>query len=609
LGCGVEPDAEPLGQTQSALNGQREYGSDCRPQDIAAVERSMHYGRIAASSQAFASCMTQAMTTGVTLHNGIQAGPYRQCNGDAYYDSPGTPHPLSEQIARAIDANRTWNDVHMNCTGGSGNASSSLLAYGNPNPEALAWGWLQPVVDSLSWPLCDGANGPSCRAASDPWPYDQAAGIVWHEGQHQQGYTQGANEQAPALAACGYAGDPTWNFQTNTEPYIAGNCIGDVIERSGAACGTLESCADPRAIRVISDYTSGSCTCISDPGWDRIGDAVGSDLSAVSWGTGRMDLFVNSPTNTVYHAWVDHSTQWRWDDLGGGATDGATDTPTAVTWGPNHLGVFIWGSDGYVWYRLWQAGPTWTPWRKLSDSRVTSRISAIPFTDANGITQIQLFAKGPWNEVVHWWSVDGGNTFAFDDLGGSIVEAPAAVTWADNGVGVFARTVDSRLWGRFWTGATWSGWRPIDGSLIASPPVAVPLVDASGGTAMHVFARATTNEVVHWWSADAGANFVFESLGGAIIETPAVAVRGPLQIDVFAQASDHRMWRITWDHGPSWSEWEALMNGDINTDRGPVVGTPAAVSFAPGHSSVLYRNTEKDGYGTVIGGAVYTRSF
>jgi hypothetical protein len=252
-------DPEEVGVDQAPIEGADNYGADCDATTKTFLDKVMLYGRAASASRAFTQCMSNAMTSMVSL-GGQSFGPYRKCNGDPFYASPA-----ATQLTNVLAMTHSTADILINCTGGGGNASTYLGAYGINDPEQLNFsGWLASVVASLAWPVCNGSNGPSCRAAAAPWPYSQAAGIIWHEQSHTQGYTHGANDQANALINCGYPGDPTWNFQFNTMPYIDGDCISAVIDQSGTTCGNLDSCG-PGRVKLIDGIGSSTCTCVPDP--------------------------------------------------------------------------------------------------------------------------------------------------------------------------------------------------------------------------------------------------------------------------------------------------------------------------------------------------------
>jgi hypothetical protein len=250
VGCALD-EAAPAPETSEItddLLGPTSYGGDCTPDQRTFLDTVQRYGRAAVTSRAFEQCVDQAARVGVSLQPGFWGGNYRQCNGDPFFGQP-----LDVQIQSVLDAARSGNDVMMYCTGTGpeANASASLGPYDRSDAETLSWSvWLNNVL---------------YQPRTGAWPYSQAAGIVWHESMHQHGYTHGSNNQADALNACGYPGDPTWNYQVNTMPYLLGNCVSAVLDNSATTCGNIDSCG-PGMVKLVAGYGSSACECVADPG-------------------------------------------------------------------------------------------------------------------------------------------------------------------------------------------------------------------------------------------------------------------------------------------------------------------------------------------------------
>lgn len=345
--CGTAEEREPalsVTQAQSPLLGAVRYGADCNATDKSFLDKVMHYGRTVTVTPAFAQCVDSAIRTGVTTRSGYKIGPYRKCNGDPFY-----ANDLNTQVAKVTQATRSSVDVTINCTGGGGNASASLNAYGQLTPETLSFsGWLRAVDTALGLPVCNGANGPNCRAAAEPWPWSQASGIVWHEAMHQQGYTHGANDQTNAKVSCGYSTstDAQWHFQVNTMPYLIGNCISEVIDRSAALCGApLDS---GNGLKLLTSFTGSTCAVANDPqsatvSWTKVGTPwAAAKIAACSSGDGRL-YALNSDRSLYVNSAGGADSGWRYVTTPGGAQ--------SITCAGNTLYAFnddrsIWRNDG-----------------------------------------------------------------------------------------------------------------------------------------------------------------------------------------------------------------------------------------------------------------------
>ncbi len=234
--------------------GSIQFQDDCSPLARDVVKQAVEFGRIASHSKAFATCVKDAISPQGAHYGTWAMGPYRACQGEPY-----ATETREVQLARILAVAQSSNDISMNCTGGGGNASASLGEYGHTDSEKFGWGaWLSTTLSTL--------EQPDRRPA--PWPYSEGAGILWHEVTHTHDYSHGGNEQKEAAAACGYASDPTWDYQVNTLPYIVGNCIQYVLEKSADVCGSPDSCG-LGALNLISDPgatgSTKSCACVSDP--------------------------------------------------------------------------------------------------------------------------------------------------------------------------------------------------------------------------------------------------------------------------------------------------------------------------------------------------------
>ena len=66
-----------------------------------------------------------------------------------------------------------------------------------------------------------------------------------------------------------------------------------------------------------------------------------------------------------------------------------------------------------------------------------------------------------------WW--DGGAWRGWENLGGTIISAPAAVSWGPNRIDTFAIGTNSRLYHKWWDGGPWRGWEDLGGTCIQGP--------------------------------------------------------------------------------------------------------------------------------------------
>jgi len=264
--CGTDVEPPTTERTQPLL-GAAKYDKGCNTAERSFLNRARFFGRVTAASDAFVQCVDE------TMRNGSGGdGPYLVCDGD-----PHQAEAIGTQVDRVLAVARSTNDLAIACCGGGGLASAAIGTYAHTSDEAFSFsGWLGGVVSNLGKKICTPAEqmagAASCRWAAYPWPYNQAAGLVWHEVMHTHGYGHGDNDDnTKAAKACGHEGDASFHYQNDTIPYIVGNCVSRVIVRSHAVCaGGLEPsrCADG-ALQLTKTMGGNDCECVHDPSADH----------------------------------------------------------------------------------------------------------------------------------------------------------------------------------------------------------------------------------------------------------------------------------------------------------------------------------------------------
>ncbi len=519
--CATTPDDAPLGTAEGDVLGGLAFDSTC-PADVAAyVTDTMAKGRAAIGSTAFAQCMDQAMRQQATI-GGATFGPYRRCVGDPYYASD-----LTTQIARAVAAARTPSSLAFTCDPqGAGNASAYLGTYDLAGAEHMTLsGWFFNAARTF-WklPLCPlgGSAGDGTTCVVDPW----GAGIITHESMHQHGYTHGDNSQAAAATSCGYANDPTWDFQRNTLPYITGYCVDAVLRQSELTCGPIDTCP-AGSVWIVDGIGAAGCHCQIDPGIDP---------------------------------------------MAGG--------PAAIMNGAGLLDVFVRGAGSDVRERYYAAG--WQPWASRGGA-VGSQPSAVVY---NGKTY--LFARSGYSgayanallQRVYDPATASWGTWQLVDLT-PMGSAPAPVV-SEGRIVVFARMPDGSLSHNIFTGS-WSGWIAVPGGgVLASAPAAV----VANGRLM-VFARATDRSLVYKYYAGGWSNWV--SLGGVIESAPTATMAGT-RLAVYVTNPEGIVHQIFSDNtGATWSGWTAFDGAVSSAPTAMMAGTRLIVFARGTDGALIYR--------------------
>ena len=269
--------------------------------------------------------------------------------------------------------------------------------------------------------------------------------------------------------------------------------------------------------------------------WQSLGGAAVTTPSAVSWGQGRIDVYAGDGGGSCNHWWYDGAwhpyeslygnlvgnpdavvrgvgdidiavwqdtilypelisvwdfhqgaRQWGWN-LG----TNFMSSPKMVSWGSDHLDVFVRGPSGDLVHCWWSGGGAddWSNWESLG-----GHIREEPSVVSWAYGRIDAFARGEDNTLQHWW-YDGGAWHGPESLGGELTGAPVAVSWGPNRLDILARGVDSGLWHKYYSGQSgWSSWQSLGGWFYGSPSVV-----SWGVGRLDVFAQGLTGDLLHWW--------------------------------------------------------------------------------------------------------------
>jgi hypothetical protein len=243
---------------------------------------------------------------------------------------------------------------------------------------------------------------------------------------------------------------------------------------------------------------------------------------------------------------------WKTEDIG----IKVAGAPAVSSWKEGRLDVFVRSTDNRLFHRVYENN-AWqgTNWVDLSDG---NKIEVSPAAVSWGPDRIDLFAV--WNKEVHHRAYQSGTWNAWtENLGGVTNDAPAAASWKPLRVDVLLRSADSlsarRLWesGKTWEmGQSWKGWETVCGNahLLMSAPAAV----ATGPDQIDCFGRGADDHVVHAWYREGmqpiqGDWARIDDL--SMKDTPAV-VSGPTadrgRVDVFVRGADdllkHRIYYV-----------------------------------------------------------------
>ena len=264
--------------------------------------------------------------------------------------------------------------------------------------------------------------------------------------------------------------------------------------------------------------------------------------------TAGMDVLTLGTDGALYmRGWDAHS--WGdWAPVSGAVAGwpGTTSTPAAVSWGPGRMDVFVRGNDGALWHMWWNSA-AWGGWESLGGS-----LASAPSVAAWSANRLDVFARGTDNTLQHLlW--DGSRWTAWESLGGILTSAPAVTSWFAGRLDVFVRGTDDALWHRWWSSTSWLGWEGLGGVVSADPGAA-----SWGPGRIDLFVQGTDSQLYHKWYQGAWSGF--EAKGGVLTSGPTAASWAPGQLDVFARGTDSAAWHTRWG-SYGWTGWGSIGGG------------------------------------------------
>jgi len=220
-------------------------------------------------------------------------------------------------------------------------------------------------------------------------------------------------------------------------------------------------------------------------GWESLGGNLdvdpspnvlrASDLSAVSWSQGRIDVFATSSDQTLQHTWFDNGIWYPWESLGGSLADG----PTVASWSQGRLDIFAAAGNlgtGYTLQHTWFDNSGWSPWENLGGSFVGS-----PTVASWSRGRLDIFANGLDGSLQHKW-FDSGIWYPWESLGPSGEGEPTVTSGAQGRLDIFAmrrdgpRPTPTTLQHKWFSQGQWlSGWETL-GSQAGPTGVSDPAV-------------------------------------------------------------------------------------------------------------------------------------
>jgi len=225
-------------------------------------------------------------------------------------------------------------------------------------------------------------------------------------------------------------------------------------------------------------------------------------------------------------------------------------------------------------------------------------LTSAPAACSWGEGRLDVFARGIAGNVWHKWYGPGGWS-AWTDLGGFVKAGtdPAAVAWSDSAGGhfdVFVIGPNDHIWQKGWTGSAWSDWKEltfISGVPASSPAAAfIPGFGWIHGMTYLVFAAAdgSIRLVAYEASVLPVSGLKQLSVGGAVQKGSSPAVAGLLE--VFVRGTDDALW-----HGQPPDEGDQLtwksLGGVLTSSPAACVCDGRLEVFVRGLDNALWQKT------------------
>ncbi|KAI4122533.1 MAG: hypothetical protein LQ338_005764 [Usnochroma carphineum] len=226
-----------------------------------------------------------------------------------------------------------------------------------------------------------------------------------------------------------------------------------------------------------------------------------SDLSSISWGENRLDVF-RLTENNVTHKWWDGE-KWnpsalKLETLG----NGLATPPVALTWGVDRLDIFGLDDHNVVKHQYWD-GTAWQP--KVDEFENLGGGCNADYAIAAstwGEDRLDVFCVGEEGDLLHQyfdgsqWQPEAGS---MESLGGNLDGDLSVVSWGKDRLDIFSVDYSGDVAHLYWDGSQWSKWETvgIPGQNYKSERLAVT---SSGENRLDVFGSTGLSDLGHiYW--------------------------------------------------------------------------------------------------------------
>ncbi len=344
---------------------------------------------------------------------------------------------------------------------------------------------------------------------------------------------------------------------------------------------------------VTSDETTSKASTVAEPASTVAGEGIFKNAA--------------TPTTTVVAVEAKNSrVAVPTPDLTGSPIAAGTGPASCIRYGTNDMYVFVKGSDGACWYRIWSTTTlNWVGgWVRLGGS-LTSSPTASSSTE-NSLASMSVF----WRHTdgsVHGFHNSGGTWSAEYTPGGNLgyvsYGTGPAVAKTPNRVDLFVKGSSGLMYKKTWTNtAGWSDWKYIGiGGVLGSSPTAA----SRESSYVEVAVRGTNGAVYGYEYSIAGNWWATGYVGGGVAAGTAPAIctygsvsAGTFRMDFFVAGTNGYMYQKTYKSVGGWTGWTNLVGGLETTPCATTFtysGTVEIDVFTRGTNGYLYQKEYYNG--------------
>ena len=342
------------------------------------------------------------------------------------------------------------------------------------------------------------------------------------------------------------------------------------------------------SITTLSGGTIYPATEVSE--YDALGASImyGAEMEQTTVAiprNGKSEIFVRGyPDGLIHWATQTVGSPASFTNLGGPNNQPTVGMPSAVSWGPNRIDLFVRGLARDI-YQDTYNGTTWSGWKKISNGAASSN----PTVASWGVNRLDVFYRGATGSgngaVEHLYSADGGTTWGADSLGGVARGEPRVISRGPGLLDVVIVQPDSGVYHKgystsanAWNPAPDAAWESLSGSALGLATLASPNIDEFDvidvGRDHALYQR-------QWTFSKGWAAWV--PLDETGVTSAVTATSGTNRFDIFYKGSSQEA-RHKWNNIGTWEPSESL--------GGPVEGAPAATQTSAAGFNVFIRNPQ-----------------